>query len=43
MENQNMSDDLIFNHKNEYQKKGTTMIPFNEKINPIIEAIKIIK
>ena len=31
-----MSDDLIFNHKNEYQKKGTTMIPFNEKINPFI-------
>jgi hypothetical protein len=30
----NMSEDLIIHRKNEYQKKGTTLIPFDEGINP---------
>mgnify|MGYP006085913533 FL=1 len=29
-----MSEDLIIRRKNEYQKKGTTLIPFDEGINP---------
>lgn len=29
-----MSDSLIMNHKNEYQTKGTTLITFDEVINP---------
>lgn len=29
-----MSEDLIIHRKNEYQKKGTTLIPFDEDINP---------
>ena len=29
-----MSEDLIIHRKNEYQKKGTTLIPFDEGINP---------
>jgi hypothetical protein len=37
MESRNMSEDLILNRKNEYQKKGTTMIPFNEKIRPFTD------
>ena len=32
-----MSEDLILNHKNEYKNKGTTMIPFNNNINPLTE------
>lgn len=37
MENQDMFEELIQNRKNEYQKKGTSMIPFNEKISPFTD------
>jgi len=32
-----MSESLILKHKNEYQKKGTTMIPFNNYVNPFTD------
>tara|TARA_B100001287_G_C22574872_1_gene478102 strand:- start:225 stop:851 length:627 start_codon:yes stop_codon:yes gene_type:complete len=30
-----MSEEIVLNYQKEYQKKGTVMIPFEEKISPI--------
>ena len=29
-----MSEEIVLNYQKEYQKKGTVMIPFEEKISP---------